>query len=101
MTPGRFSDPIPVSTLTVLQDYALLQQQALIAIINLDPAETVTVVLYTSEDGVHFDEPNEVEVPPLRQRSFRLSPVDGYCCLKAYTAAPHPVALVKWIIRYV
>lgn len=100
MTPGKFSAPVEVSTLTVLQPYTDLLNQALIAVVNLDATETVTVILSMCEDGVHSDESSEVQIPPGCQRSFRVNafPLDRYFKLEAHTDGQP--ALVKWVVRY-
>ena len=95
-----------VSTLTVLKaftnfgsDYHTL----LFYVRNDDAADTVTVTIETSEDGVAPDAVSvwNLTCTPLKQVSLEVGPglLRRYWRISAATADPYPSAAVTWGIR--
>ncbi len=98
--------PVPVSTLTPLLPFtALVRYQLLLfSVQNVDPTNTVTVFIETSEDGESVDTAlvYTYTLEPGQQASLQVGPdqIRTYYSLSAQTLGPSfPTAQVTWKLR--
>jgi hypothetical protein len=105
-----FSAPVSVSVLTALLPFTSWPHTGglLFAVVNLDAANPLTVILDRSEDGVSPDsdpvtgKTQTATAPPLSQCSFEIgpNPLASYWRLSAHTASPgFPTVQVKWRVK--
>jgi hypothetical protein len=94
---------VNVSTLTPLSSwiYMLDFVTGLFAVQNLDVTNNVTLIVETSQDGVHPDVVNfQATAPPGDQASYEVGPkfIRSYFRLSAVTDDPFPTVSVNWQI---
>jgi hypothetical protein len=101
------SGSVNVSTLTVLKAFTNLGSEyhvLLFAVVNESGTDPVTVIIETSEDGVHPDGVSvwTLEAEPDKQVSLEVGPglLRQYWRISAHTEDPaYPTAPVRWAIR--
>lgn len=97
----------PVSTLTVLKAFTRLGNEyhtLLFVLVNLDVTNEVSMIVETSEDGVHADSVAvwTLNAAPGKQASFEIGPgqTRSYWRLSAQTESPSfPTVNVQWAVK--
>jgi len=101
-----FGDLVNVSTLTTLLQFQTWTNldSLLVALVNLDTTNPVTLRVETSEDGIHPDDEYFEKVAPAgKQASIEIGPSARrtYWRVSAYTASPaYPTVAVKWKLTW-
>jgi hypothetical protein len=102
-----FGDPEDVSSLTPLlpfYDFGGNTGQLLIALVNLDETNNVTLIVENSQDGEHVDIiPTELMIPPGKQGTVEVSAntMRKWWRISAHTDDPaFPIVQVKWQVLW-
>lgn len=100
-----FGSPQNVSTLTTLETFTLFEgfKTLLFTVVNLDSSNSVTMILETSQDGIHPDDDKTylVSAGPGKQASNEVGPcpLRRWWRISAQTQSPtFPIVAVKWQI---
>lgn len=102
-----FGTPVNVSTLTEILPWTFfgsVPKALLFAVRNLDAAQTVFLLVETSEGASYIDEANSflLEIAPETQNSFEVGPYSlrSHFRISAYTTSPaFPVVQIQWMLR--